>query len=180
MTGFLFFFSALGAFNGLLLVIYLFFFTKEKTLSKYLLGGLILALSIRIGKSVLLYFDRDLPKVYLQIGLSACFFIGPFLFFYLKSVVERKEKLPKSWTFTLLGLLGLVTAVGLVRPYENYPDFWNYIFAFLIYYQWAFFMIGSLYVMRKSIIKLGQRNKNISANEKWLLSILTANWIIFA
>ena len=52
MTGILFFFSALGAFNGFLMCGYLFFFSKEKTLPKYLLGGLILALSIRIGKSV--------------------------------------------------------------------------------------------------------------------------------
>ena len=83
----LFFFSALGAFNGLLLGLYFFFFAKKKYLVNYFLGALLLALSIRIGKSVFLYFDGKLPRMYLQIGLSACFFIGPFLYFFTRSAI---------------------------------------------------------------------------------------------
>jgi len=41
MVGLLFFFSALGAFNGILLSAYLFFANREKNLSKYLLGALV-------------------------------------------------------------------------------------------------------------------------------------------
>ena len=57
----LFFFSSLGAFNGLVLSIYFFFFAPKKQLSNFLLGGLLLVLSIRIGKSVvMLNHDAEL------------------------------------------------------------------------------------------------------------------------
>ena len=79
----LFFFSALGAFNGLILSLYFSFFNSKKYLCNYFLGALLFALSVRIGKSVFVYFDGTLPKIYLQIGLSACFFIGPFLYCFL-------------------------------------------------------------------------------------------------
>lgn len=178
MNGLLFFFSALGAFNGILLCIYLFFFTKEKSLSKYLLGGLILALSIRIGKSVLLYFDPNLPKTYLQIGLSACFFIGPFLFFYLKSVIEGHKEMPKLWAGILLAFAIFITAGGIIRPYQTYPDFWNTISIYIIYWQWLFFMVGSAYLSKDIFKKVIQKDP-IPSNEKWLLAIFTANFIIF-
>ena len=58
----LFFFSSLGAFNGLILGIYFIFFTSKKYLSNYLLGALLLVLSIRIGKSVVFFFDASLAK----------------------------------------------------------------------------------------------------------------------
>src|SRR5689334_8410822 len=74
----LFFFSSLGAFNGFVLGIYFIFFTEKKHLSNYFLGALLLALSIRIGKSVAFFFDSNVPKTILQIGLTACTFIGPF------------------------------------------------------------------------------------------------------
>ena len=56
----LFFFSALGAFNGVVIGLYFLLVAKPKTASNYFLGILLLALSIRIGKSVFLYFNDDL------------------------------------------------------------------------------------------------------------------------
>ncbi|MEG1022929.1 MAG: AraC family transcriptional regulator, partial [Flavobacterium sp.] len=60
----LFFFSALGAFNGIILSLYFFFFTKKKYLTNYFLGMLLFALSVRIAKSVFVYFHPELPKLY--------------------------------------------------------------------------------------------------------------------
>src|ERR1041385_6999687 len=81
----LFFFSALGAFNGLIAGIYFLFFTAKKNLSDYFLGALLIALSIRIGKSVAYFFDYNLSRTILQFGLTACLFIGPFLYFFVKT-----------------------------------------------------------------------------------------------
>jgi len=125
MNSIIFFFSALGVFNGILLSLYLFIFTKQKTLSKYLLGALILSLSIRIGKSIFLYFDRDVHKLVLQIGLSACLFIGPFLYLYLKSVLDQVKKMPQKWSWSLMALLTAILVVGTIRPYHVDPKFWN-------------------------------------------------------
>ena len=93
----LFFFSALGAFNGLILSLYFFFFTAKKYLSNYILGALLFVLSIRIGKSVVYFFDYSLSKIYLQIGLTTCFFIGPFLYFFVKSEMQQIRSMPQSW-----------------------------------------------------------------------------------
>ncbi|MEM9931436.1 MAG: AraC family transcriptional regulator, partial [Bacteroidota bacterium] len=94
----LFFFSALGAFNGLVLAIYLLFFLRPVKLSNRLLGLLLLAFSIRIGKSVFLFFNgRESIPIFLQVGLTACIFIGPLLWAYLKAERDGLEKMPWSW-----------------------------------------------------------------------------------
>ncbi len=178
MVGLLFFFSALGVFNGLLLSAYLFFMDKEKKLSKYLLGALVFALSIRIGKSVLLYFDRGLPKIYLQIGLSACIFIGPFLFFYLKSVTQNITKLPKQWKWILLGLLAFIIIAGSIRPYPIYPDFWNTYLVKSIYTVWFLAVIASGYILLPIFKKIGNKEITLFPTDKWLVAIYLGNFII--
>ncbi|RZK33092.1 MAG: AraC family transcriptional regulator, partial [Hymenobacter sp.] len=100
----LFFVGALGAFNGLLLSFYFLFFAKKRSLASSFLGCLMAALSLRIGKSVFVYFIPTLPKLYLQIGLSACLFIGPALFFFTRAAIERPLRLPAAWKRQLMGL----------------------------------------------------------------------------
>lgn len=179
MSNILFFFSALGAFNGLLMCIYLIFFNKDKGASKYLLAGLIISLSIRIGKSVFLHFHQGLPKIYLQVGLSACFLIGPFLFFYINSAVNRIVKIPTTWKATLLLFFIAVLSVGMVWPYEIYPDFWNQYVLYFIYWTWMAFIIGSSYIIRNLVLKVLQPDYSLNANERWILVIFIANLIIF-
>ena len=101
----LFFFSALGAFNGLLLSFYFLFFAKSKHISNYFLGTLLLAMSIRIGKSVFYFFNPDLGREFLQIGISACAFIGPSLYFYIKSMTSPPGKFSSTWKYHFLILL---------------------------------------------------------------------------
>src|SRR5687768_6791165 len=109
--GVLFFFSVLGAFNGIILSVYFLFFSRKKKISNYFLGALLLALSLRIGKSVLYYFDSSLLKIYLQIGLSACWLIGPFVFYFVKSEKEQLKKVPRTWVWSLLSLLAVMVTV---------------------------------------------------------------------
>jgi hypothetical protein len=71
----LFFFSALGVFNGFIISTYLLFFKKSKSVAPYFLGLLLLAFCIRITRSIFLYFYPELPSIYLQIGLSGRLFI---------------------------------------------------------------------------------------------------------
>lgn len=174
MSGLLFFLSALGAFHGVLLSLYLFFFTKQKNLSKTLLGALILALSIRIGKSVLLYFDSDLPKIYLQIGLSACLFIGPFLYFYLKTVLDELTVFPTKWKRILMFLLAIILIVGLIRPYPIYPDFWNAYMVNAIYSIWFVFVVAA----GSALIPIFKKGWDLLPSEKWLVTIYIGNFII--
>lgn len=175
----LFFFSALGAFNGLILSIYFFFFTAKKYLSNYLLGALLLVLSIRIGKSVAYFFDYGLPKIYLQIGLTACFFIGPFLYYYIKSETRQIRKLPKSWISQLAGLFLIIALVGAVYPYERFPLLWRHYIIPLIYLQWGLYIALSVLLLIPLLKKIAKK-ENTKPFEIWILVICGAVFILFA
>lgn len=175
----LFFFSALGAFNGIVLSIYFFFFTRKKYLVNYLLGALLLALSIRVGKSVFLYFDGTLPKIYLQIGLSACFFIGPFLYYFLKAAMLEINEMPRSWKWTILSLFLLTIVTGTLYSYQSYPYLWNRYFAKVIYAQWLIYIVASGFVIRELILKVFKRGYKMKPSEVWLTMVYLGNLILF-
>jgi hypothetical protein len=92
----MFFFSGLGAFNGPVLAVYFVFIKKVRTFAGIMPGLLSLCLSVRVGKSVFLFFKPDLSRIYLQIGLSACFFIGPTLFYLIKAIREQIIEIPAN------------------------------------------------------------------------------------
>ena len=174
----LFFFSSLGAFNGLILSAYFLFFTAKKNASNYLLGALLFVLSIRIGKSVAYFFDYSLPKIYLQIGLTACFFIGPFLYFYVRSEIGQIKKIPKSWTRQSVLWLFTVVLVGVIYPYERFPALWRKYIIPLIYLQWGIYIAISIFSLIPLIKKLLQK-ENLKPYEKWVLTICGSVLIFF-
>ena len=175
----LFFFSALGVFNGIILSVYFFFFTKKKFLTNYFLGALLFALSIRIGKSVFVYFNPTLPKLYLQFGLTACFFIGPFLYYFLKSAVAEINIIPKSWKLILLFWAILIVSVGIIYPYEYYPLLWNQIFIWIIYFQWFAYIVFSGFTIREIVAKIVNRKHKTTPAEKWFGMIFLGNFLLF-
>ena len=174
----LFFFSALGAFNGLLLSAYFIFFTPKKYLSNYLLGALLLVLSIRIGKSVIYYFDNSLPKIYLQIGLSACFLIGPFLYFFIKSEIAQIRKMPKIWLWLITFWVILIFVVGYIYPYQTFLHAWWDCIIYLIYMQWGLHIAFSGFLL-VNILKKIFHKENVKPFEKWLLTIWGGILILF-
>ena len=175
----LFFFSALGTFNGLILGVYFFFFTKKKYLTNYFLGGLLFALSIRIGKSVFVYFDPELPKMYLQFGLTACFFIGPCLYYFLKSAVEEVNIMPKSWKMTLLFWAILIFGVGILYPYQTYPTFWSFYLVRIIYLQWFAYIVFSGVTIKVILKKIVNTKEKASPSEIWFGSLFLGNFLLF-
>ena len=63
----LFFVSLLGAFNGIVLSLYLFISKQTRSIAAFFLGVMLLAISIRVGKSVFFYFNyASFPKIILQ------------------------------------------------------------------------------------------------------------------
>jgi AraC-like DNA-binding protein len=172
----LFFLSALGGFNGLLLAGY-YFLLRPKTLSNLFLGASLLMISIRIIKSVFFYFDHDLDKIFLQIGLSACFLIGPFCYFYCASRVNKLKTLWLSWPLHLGLLVTLVLAYGLLFPYQTRPDMWAGK-VHLIYYQWLVYLALATYVLGEHLPKLLSAPISDQQNTT-LFSVLLGNWLIW-
>lgn len=175
----LFFFSALGAFNGFILSIYLFFFSAKKHLSNYLLGALLLVLSIRIGKSVAYFFDYGLPRIYLQIGLTACFFIGPFLYYYIKAETQQLRKFPKAWGWQLGGWCLIILFTGVLYPYQQFPELWGKYLIPLIYLQWGIHIALSMLLLIPVLKKIVRKEK-VKTFEIWVLVICCGVFILFS
>ena len=172
----LFFFSALGAFNGLLVGFYFLFFAKPKHLSNTFLGALFLALSVRVGKSVFFYFYDSIADAYIQFGLFACWLIGPFLFYYVRSAIAPNPSLKKEASVAIGALAGLSIAVNLIFSWSLYLDLWGY-FVKIIYLQWLFFVILSGWVLHNNRKSWFFKSKN-RPFKIWLSSIFFGNLII--
>lgn len=174
----LFFFSALGAFNGLIIGIYFLCFSTKKNLSNYFLGALLVALSIRVGKSVAYFFDYNLSGTILQFGLTACLFIGPFLYFFVKTEIKQIRKLPVSWSRQLIAWSSVIVMVGLLYPYENFPKLWTKYIIPTIYLQWGVYIAFTAALMLPQFKKIARREK-LKPFEKWILTICMAITSIF-
>lgn len=166
----LFFFSTLGAFNSTILSLYFFFFTKEKNISNFFLGGLLAVLSIRIWKSIYFYFNPEISKTYLQIGLSACFLIGPFLFFYIKAKLNSINLTVAKYTIGVF--LFLIIFVGVLAPYKSHLELWTKYIYIIINLQWLFFIVLSGFSVKTLFQKIRTRSGKITYDEVWILSVL--------
>ncbi|MEN0046507.1 MAG: helix-turn-helix transcriptional regulator [Bacteroidota bacterium] len=175
----LFFFSALGAFNGLLLGTYFLFFAQPKHLSNRFLGAFLIALSIRIGKSVFFYFQPGLAYIYLQLGISACLFVGPFLYCYLRSITIPNSGMEHQWKYHFLPYLLLALLTGVLFPFEQHVELWrNYIIT-LVYVQWFFYLIFSSFMMREVVQRFKASEDKWKSHEIWILSIFFGSVLIW-
>ncbi|MEW7278727.1 helix-turn-helix domain-containing protein [Aquimarina sp. 2201CG1-2-11] len=170
-----FFFSALGAFNGFILALYFALMAKKKNFSNYFLALLLLMLSIRIIKSVFFYFNPKLANVFIQIGLSACILIGPFLFLYLKSYSNSKKS---NWAIHIVPYITAITIVGIIYPYVEYRKVWQLWIVTGIHFQWLFYIIFSVKYMKPIVRKLKEKEK-LKNIDIWLLSIYFGVFIIW-
>lgn len=163
----LFFLSALGAFNGFVLSIYFAVNAKKKIFANYYLSLLLLVLSIRIVKSVFFYFNPNLSNIFIQIGLSACVLIGPFLYLYLKPQVENKKW---NWAKHVIPYLVLITVLGIFYPYVEHQYFWRCWIVRGIYLQWFIYIIlSSRYIY--PIIQRILAKERLKKIDFWFLSI---------
>ncbi|RPE12759.1 AraC family transcriptional regulator [Chitinophaga lutea] len=175
----LFLVSALGACNGILLGIYLFRTKKQRSVAAVLLGILLLALSIRVGKSVLLFFNPQLSRIILQIGLTACFLIGPSLYYFLKSAITKPVKIPAMWKWVWGAQLGIILVAGFIAPYKVNPWIWNKVFVFIVYGQWAAYVVASGFLIRNYLKALFTDASALNNTEKLWLLVYLGNCVIF-
>ncbi|MCX2682047.1 helix-turn-helix domain-containing protein [Galbibacter sp. EGI 63066] len=175
----LFFFGALGVFNGLLISLYLLFFARQKRIQNFFFGLLVLMLSLRIGKSVYLLFTENRDSLYIQIGLSACFLIGVSLYFYLKSSVENIKTAPRAWKIHYGILLLIVLFVGIIKPRATNIELWNNYFTLFIYVVWGIYLLISGFVLNDIIQKFFNKKEKSTTQELWLVGVYIGNGLIF-
>ena len=173
----LFFFSALGAFNGLLLSGYL-LLTKPRTISNTFLSLLLLMISVRITKSVFFFFNPQLAGEFLQVGLAACFLIGPFLYFYCTSQQNKLSKLWLSWHWQLGLLIICMLATIWLVPYSRDSHNWHLIFK-VINHVWLCFILMSAYVLRPIFIQWWRDKKLVDASDITAISVFVGVSLIW-
>lgn len=137
---FLFFFGMLGAFNGIGLAAFLWWQARGRSTQRWL-ALLILAVGVRTGKSVAFFFWPDIPRVVLQVGLTACFLIGPCLFFLVRSSQRDSPGPGRADRWHIAGVLSLAAAVNLFLPYAAYADLWRQLITPAITYSWLGYLL---------------------------------------
>lgn len=177
----LFFFSAVGAFNGFFLSTYFAFFSKEKSPATYFLAGLILVISIRIIKSSFLFFYPEVHGLFIQVGLTACALIGPFLYLHVRAI-KLGETAKHYWALHVLSTLTIMILLGILYPYKEYRHLWRLDFAyfgFWLYLQWLLYILAAAYQLRSNALRLFRDRQSLHNQDAWLLSITIGVFIVW-
>ncbi|WP_052107946.1 helix-turn-helix domain-containing protein [Aerolutibacter daejeonensis] len=147
---FLFFFAMLGAFNGIALASLLWWQAKGKPTQRWL-ALLILVVSVRTGKSAAFHFWPDIPRIVLQVGLTACFLIGPCLYFLVRSSQGDTAGPGRADRWHITAVLAIVAAVNVFLPYVGNAELWRHVITPGITYSWLGYLLlatAQLYVRR--------------------------------
>ncbi|MCB0279743.1 MAG: AraC family transcriptional regulator [Calditrichaeota bacterium] len=156
--------------NGLLLSVYFIFFNREEQLSNRLLGFMFLALTVRIGKSVLLVFTEHLDQHFVHIGLVACLTIGPLLFLYLKTLYEKTNQLTITTYLHFLPAL-ILLVFSFFWGYWEHRQSWGEIVTG-IRTIWLVYLVLSFVILRQLL-------KEKRQDRTWLISISVCVFLVW-
>lgn len=169
----LFFFAALGSFNGLALSLYLLIASSVSVAQRWL-AILILMVSIRTGKSVALFFLSDTPSLVLQAGLTACVFIGPCLYFYVRSSLSDTHHF-RRWEGYQLAVIVLAACIfNLMWPYSHHSQLWHGPIVATVNGLWLVYLIASTVLL----IQVRHRLPSL-ATRRLLLNVVAGLWLIW-
>ncbi len=173
----LLFFSALGAFNGFLLSLYFAFFIKKKNRATAFLATLIFVISIRVLKSVFLTYYPETSNAFIQIGLTACFLIGPFLYIYVKEFTESQHtKKSKRWLIHVIPVLIAMAFIGYFYPYRENYKLWNRIpfgiFGWSLLVQWLLYVVYSIYIIKGCLRNVFSNKHKATSQDFWIVNIV--------
>ena len=168
---FLFFFAMLGAFNGLGLAAFLWWRAQGKPTQRWL-ALLVFMVSVRTGKSVAYFFWPAIPKLVLQVGLTACFLIGPCLFFLVRSSQSPHGRLGRVDHAHLATLLCAAGLVGMVWPYSAHPDLWKAWITPGINFLWPCYLLLTTAL-------LARQHAKASPADPLLLAAVAGTWVIW-
>lgn len=174
----LFFFSALGAFNGFIISLYLLIFKKTKSANTYFLGLLLLGLCLKISKSFIFYFYPELPGIYIQIGVLGSAFVGPSLVYFIRSALTSNSAIKNNQKWIYLFWILVVVIASSIAPYDSHPAVWNNYIGTIISVQLALCIALAAWLLRAAFIKLFNFKEKVSSTEKLLLSVWIGNLVI--
>jgi AraC-like DNA-binding protein len=182
----LFFFSALGAFNGFFLSIYFAFFLKNKNRATYFFAALTFVISVRVAKSVFLIFYPETSEVFIQVGLTACFLIGPFLFLYVRESKNPTTNTNWNWLWHVLPFVVAMIIIGIYFPYGEFYHLWwrtpPRVFGVSLFISWSVYIVLAIIQARESFKRLMTSEEKITSRDVWILNIVIGNaliWLVY-
>ncbi len=131
-----------GVIQSLFLSIYIFYSKNIRPEERLLLGALLLAITLRLVKSIGWFFFDINDQFFLNMGFAAHGFIGPMLVLYFLRKTDSKVRLTLKATILLPALILVVTS-----PFINLTNFW-YVGGYetLLYFTVAY-LIWSMYLL---------------------------------
>jgi len=165
----------LGVINGLFLTGYFLLGKRGNRYVNVYLGLLLLALVVRIGKSVFFYFDSGLNGVYIHIGLLGCAAIGPMCWYFVRSQVSGQKQFDPRSLWHLLPLLGLTLFAIFFVSYHEDRRLWSGQIVRGIYVYWGLYTLASIgYLVHHRWIK-GKR----FAEDVWTQGVVLGVFLIW-
>ena len=109
---FLIIISGLGIFHGIFIAVLLLTHNKFSNYGNRILAVLMILLSLRVGKSVVLEFTNNLELIYIYLGLCLLTFIGPIFLLYCKAIIHHQLSIqPKDFLHFLPGVLFILLGI---------------------------------------------------------------------
>ncbi|MEL7122555.1 MAG: hypothetical protein AAFO07_24125, partial [Bacteroidota bacterium] len=132
--------SSIGFLISGLFSAYLLLIKNNKSTIHMLLGGLLLVLSIRVGKSVFYNFT-ELHIIIKNIGLAANLAIGPFLLLYGKVLIHAYALKRKDFWHFLPAAIYVVFS-GLI-PNQAGNDLWFASYSLVMFQQFCYLILSA-------------------------------------
>ncbi|MGB0522915.1 MAG: helix-turn-helix domain-containing protein [Flammeovirgaceae bacterium] len=175
--------SGAGLLHGLYSAIYLGFIQQKQSISHKILAGILILFGYRVGKSIALYFMKNLEEWFIFSGLATMLFIGPLLLAYVKSLTLPNFKLRRSQLFHLipfaiaLGMSPFFTEEWL----RGHRVYWTLTLLFFIYAHFMGYIIASWHWVSqiKQAYPKSDRSNSQSDIIKWLNLVLIGISVIW-
>ena len=172
--------SGLGVFHGIFIALVLWTSKAAFTISNKILSILMIILSIRVAKSVLLEFSKSLDILYIYLGLSLLLFIGPLFYLYSRTLIHKQQSLNKSdWVHFLSGIVFIALAFPLQKfGFRNLP---TTVTALLFFIFYSHLLIYLLLVKKRFLSKSGSAVQSNEVRE-WLTILfygLISIWFVY-
>lgn len=167
--------SSIGILNSFILIIYSLTTKKGPKIINFLLAFLILALTMRVWKSVLLSFASNLHDFILNLGLAGFLLIGPLFYLLTKYIFSGETKFQKKDIIHILPgvlLIGFWWGIAFLR--DNEWLWWSFVYRLILFHYLAY-LLQSV----KIIEKFSDEMKHIKFQLNIIAIFLLVIWMTY-
>lgn len=172
--------SGLGVIHGIFLAVFLWTYPKGNSVSNKILSTLLVVLSFRIGKSVLLEFGNQTDVKLIFVGLAMLMVIGPLFYLYTISHIDKdfNIKSQKHLFHFIPSLAGVCFGMWVTEPWLKSQSSVLFIIMFAVYYghYLTYLMFGHIRLRRARSVGL---NPSVYALIRLLSFGLFVIWIAY-